>query len=134
MPIFKEDHKDIKKKASEMKQQLLKVQKDKLSSNDLSVNDTPKSISHSRNWEHQIIIEQKQDLSLKEKLEKVQLELQAYNNQKKLFKKSINNIKKGKENFYPDESKYLWKDYIEVIKSLNSNLKSMKKNLKKQGA
>nr|YP_009364344.1 hypothetical protein [Ophiocordyceps sinensis]ARF03385.1 hypothetical protein [Ophiocordyceps sinensis] len=136
IPIFTQ--KEIKKKASDMKQKLLKLQNDKLNNNDLSnVCSEPtatKSISHSRKWEHNIIIEKRQDLSLNDQLDKVQSEIQAYNNQKKKFKQSINNIKKGKEKFYPDESKYLWKDYIEVIKSLNINLKSIKKNLKKQGA
>lgn len=139
-PIFtpSENHKDIKKKASEIKQKLLKLQKDKLKTSNLNGEggsrrrEVSKSIRESRNWKHKIIIEQRQDLSLEDKLKKVQFELDASTNQKKLFKKSINNIKKGKENFYPDESKYLWKDYIEVIKSLRSNLKSMKKNLKKQ--
>nr|YP_009449476.1 hypothetical protein [Hirsutella vermicola]AQT19623.1 hypothetical protein [Hirsutella vermicola] len=121
-----------------MKEKLLKIQNEKLKTKDLSgvsSESISKSISHSRKWKHKIIIDEPfgapKDLSLKEKLEKIQFELEAYNNQKKIFKQSIKNIKKGKENFYPDESKYLWKDYIEIIKILNSNLKSMKKNLKK---
>ena len=137
IPIFTQDLKEIKKKASEMKQKLLKLQIDKLNTNDLSIDcyepTATKSLSHSRKWKQNIIIEKRQDLSLKDQLDKVESEIQAYKNQEKKFKQSINNIKKGKEKFFPDESKYLWKDYIEVIKSLNFNLKSIKDNLKKQG-
>lgn len=60
-----------------MKQKLLKIQKDKISSSDLGVYETPKSISQSRKWEHQIIIEEKKDLSLKEDLDKVRYELEG---------------------------------------------------------
>lgn len=134
-----QDHKDIKKKASDIKQKLLKLQNDKLNTNDINISSSgsaacqaTKSISKSRKWEHKIMIEKRQDLSLKYQLDKIQFELEAYKNQKKKFQQSIDNIKKGKENFYPDEAKNLWKDYIEVIKSLNLNLKSMKNNLKKQ--
>nr|UED14383.1 hypothetical protein [Ophiocordyceps sp.] len=128
------EHKDIKKKALNMKEKILKIQNEKLITDNLSsVDCISKSISNSKKWKQKINIDElaPQDLSLKEKLEKIQFELDAYTNQKKKFKQSINNIKKGKENFYPDEAKYLWKDYIEVIKILKSNLKSMKKNLKK---
>lgn len=135
IPFSSQDHKDIKKKASEMKQKLLKLQTDKLNTNNINIDCSEcashtKSISQSRKWEHKIMIEKRQDLSLKDQFDKVKSELEAYNNQKKKFQQSI---KKGKETFYPDESKNLWKDYIDVIRNLNLNLKSMKKNLKKQG-
>jgi hypothetical protein len=38
-------------------------------------------------------------------------------------------INKGRENFYPDESKELFINYIEAIKELRNNLKIAKKNL-----
>nr|YP_009546963.1 hypothetical protein [Hirsutella thompsonii]AYP41279.1 hypothetical protein [Hirsutella thompsonii]AYP41309.1 hypothetical protein [Hirsutella thompsonii]AYP41337.1 hypothetical protein [Hirsutella thompsonii] len=132
------DHKDIKKKASEMKQKILEIQKDKSKQNDLNIDSSSlhnKNTNSFRtirnNWNHKINIENRQDLSLQDQLNKIKFELEAYKLQKKKFQQSINNIKKGKENFYPDQSKYLWKDYIEVIKHLNFNLESMRKNLKK---
>lgn len=119
-----------------MKQKLLKLQNDQLNTKNINIDpcSSDSTNSKTRVWEHKIIIEKRQDLSLQDQLDKVQSELEAYNKQKEKFQQSINNIKKGKENFYPDEAKNLWKDYIEVIKNLNFNLKSMKKNLKKQGA
>jgi hypothetical protein len=128
-------YKDIKKKASEMKQKLLELQKEKLNQSDWNLDSSSihnKNTNSFRNWNHQIYIENRPNLSLKDQLNKMKFELEAYKIQEKKFEQSINNIKKGKENFYPDQSKYLWKDYIEVIKHLNFNLKSMKKNLKKQ--
>lgn len=136
IPFYTQEDKNIKKKALEMKQKLLRMQSDKLNTNDLSMDCRSKSMHSNLNkkWKHNIVIEKREDLSLNDQLDKVQFELEAYNNQKKKFQQSINNIKKSKENFYPDEAKYLWRDYIEVIKSLKFNLKSMKNNLKKQGA
>ncbi len=129
------EHKDIKKKAREMKQKILKLQKDSsLLQNDLNIDSSKVDttlFSSNRNWKQTINIENRQNLSLKDQLTKIKYELEAYKLQKKKFKQSISDIKKGKENFYPDESKYLWKEYIEVIKHLKFNLKSMKKNLKK---
>lgn len=71
-----------------MKQKLLKLQNDKLNTNELRIDCSPKSISHSRKWEHNIIIEKRQDLSLKDQLDKIQFELEAYTNQKKNLNKA----------------------------------------------
>jgi hypothetical protein len=41
-------------------------------------------------------------------------------------------INKNKENFYPEESQSLFEEYIKVIKLLKTNLKDIKKELKKE--
>lgn len=115
-----------------MKEKIINIQKDKLLKNENVDINSSGSGRLNRKWEHTIVIEENPKLSLKEQQDRVENELKAYYNQKKKFKNIINKIKKGKENFYPDESKFLFKDYIKVINNLNANLKSMKTKLKKQ--
>lgn len=132
MFTYKKKHKDIIKRASSMKEKIINIQKDKLLNNENVDINSSGSGRLNRKWEHTIVIEENLKLSLKEQQGRVENELKAYYNQKKKFKNIIDKIKKGKENFYPDESKFLFKDYIKVINNLNANLKSMKTTLKKQ--
>jgi hypothetical protein len=49
-----------------------------------------------------------------------------------MFKKFVINIDKGKENFYPNESRSLFNNYIDVIENrLLPDLKNQKSYLKK---
>jgi hypothetical protein len=77
------------------------------------------------------VIEEKPKLTKSQQLDRIIDEYKAYDTQEKKFKNTIKNIKKNKENFYPEESTDLFKDYIKIIKDLKTNLKSMQKNIKK---
>lgn len=125
----KKVHKDITEKARELKEEVLGTQNKDWKDNTA---DSNKSISGNREWEHKIHIQERTNLSDLEQLNKLDYEYKAYNNQDKKFKKIISDIKKNKEKFYPKESISLFEDYIEVIKNLKANLKSMKKGLKKK--
>ena len=85
-----------------------------------------------RKWDNTISIEELPQLSIDQQLNKIKNEYKAYDNQEKKFKNTINNIKNNKENFYPNESTSLFKQYIELIRDLKTNLKFMQKELKKQ--
>jgi hypothetical protein len=93
--------------------------------------ETFNSFSGKRAWVKTIQITEKQlSLSNEEALSRIQYEYEAYTNQSHKFQMIINNIKIGEEKFYSDESIVLFKQYIEVIEHLKSNLSSMKKNIK----
>nr|YP_010259465.1 LAGLIDADG endonuclease [Stachybotrys echinatus]UIX25761.1 LAGLIDADG endonuclease [Stachybotrys echinatus] len=130
----KKTHKDISKKASEMKDKVINVQNEKLlNTNNLNnITTEKKEFYGNRKWEETISIQERPQLSIPQQLEKIKYEYKAYDNQEKKFQKTINNINNNKENFYPKESTSLFKDYIEVIKGLKINLKSMETNLKKR--
>lgn len=90
------------------------------------------SFSGKRLWTDTIKLNnQKVILSDEEALSKIKLEYEAYVNQAKKFEVIINNIKDGKEKFFPDQSTILFKEYIELINQLKSNLALMEKNIKK---
>ena len=126
----KKIHKDIAKKAKEMKDKLMDLQRKKLEDNSDLTNDNNIAGLQNREWNNTIILENRPTLSLKEQLDKLNSEFKAYKNQNKKFRKIIKDIEKGKEEFFPSESKSLFKEYIEVIDQLNVNLRKMKKNLK----
>jgi molecular chaperone GrpE (heat shock protein) len=64
-------------------------------------------------------------------LDNIKYEYECYDIQTKKFSDIINNIEHNKENFYPPESKYLFKDYLKVIDNLKKDLKTMEDNIKK---
>ena len=117
-----------------MKDKVINVQNEKLlNTNNLNnITTEKKEFYGNRKWEETISIQERPQLSIPQQLEKIKYEYKAYDNQEKKFQKTINNINNNKENFYPKESTSLFKDYIEVIKGLKINLKSMETNLKKR--
>jgi hypothetical protein len=123
----KKVHKDISKKASEMKEKILNIQ-NLPRTNDVTAKDF---VSH-RNWEQSIVIEKRSELSIPQQLERIKFESKAYKNQEKKFKDIINDINNEKENFFPTESKGLFEDYLKVIDQLNKNLNLMKKNISRK--
>lgn len=125
----KKIHKDIKEKALEMKKKVLYSQNK--GSSVKNFNDKTSNPLFKRKWDKKIVIEERPQLTISQQVDRIKSEYKAYDIQEKKFKNTINNIKKNKENFYPNESTNLFKDYIEIIKDLKTNLKSMKKNLKK---
>jgi hypothetical protein len=74
----------------------------------------------------------KPKFTVKEQLNNVKSEFKAYDNQERKFKKIVIDINKKKENFFSDESRFLFKEYISVIKLLKKNLKSVEKKLLKE--
>lgn len=128
----KKIHKDIKKKATELQQKVLNNQKIKLENNNYQFDYIEKlSLSQKRNLNYNINIEQRMNLSYNDQLKKIQEEYKAYINQDKKFKKTLEDINKGRENFYPNESKLLFKEYLDLLRELKVNLKDMEKNMKK---
>ena len=69
------------------------------------------------------------NLSLFEQLDNVRFELVTYEAQQEKFKIIIKNILENKENFYPQESKTLFIEYIEVIDHLLEELKCREFNI-----
>ena len=80
------------------------------------------SFSEKRNWKESINIEDKPKFTIHEQLNNVKYAYKAYNNQENKFKKIVIDINKEKEEFFPNESKYLFKEYVSVIKILKKNL------------
>jgi len=127
-----------KKKASSLKEKIFNLQKKNLkekgaehtiSSRDTTFNQT--SFSERRGWNQTINLGDNPKFTRNDQLNNVRSEFQAYDNQEKKFKKIVVDINKEKENFFPEESTSLFKDYITVIKILKKNLKSVEKNIKK---
>lgn len=135
-PNKKKEHKDITKKALEMKEKLMETQNRKLTGLDLNFELASQnkqsfgSYSHNK-WKETITIEERPQISIDQQMDRIKSELKAYNDQSKKFKNIINNINKGKEKFYPEESKHLFKDYVELVDTLRVNIKYMETNLKK---
>lgn len=128
----KKVHKDITKKALEMKNKIIEIQNNKFTNgNNNVIIDRENSLNFvNKKWNHSIIIEDRQELSSIEQLERLNYEYKAYDNQTVKFQKIVDDINKGKEKFYPNEAKSLFKEYIEIIKKLKVNIKSMENNLK----
>lgn len=123
--------KDKKKKASELHDKLIEVQKRKVQNKDY-VEIKESLLQQKRDWKHKVTIDKSPEISLQDQINKINNEWDKYDKEGKKFKKIISDIKKGEERFYPDESKSLFKDYLLVIKNLKSNLKSMHSNLTKK--
>jgi len=116
-----------------MKNKVINVQNEKLLGSDAPNNLTieNKQISSlDRNWDKTISIEERPQISISQQLDRITYEYKAYEDQEKKFQNTINNINSNKENFYPKESTSLFKEYIEIIKGLKVNLKSMERELR----
>lgn len=109
-----------RKKALNLKNKILQIQNNNNNNKIHDLNITP--FNEKRNWNEKINIEKIPTFSSLDQLNNVEHEFKAYDNQEKKFKKIISNINKKKENFFPDESKYLFKEYVTVIKVLKKNL------------
>ena len=118
-----------KKKAFYLKEKIFNIQKRNLNnSSNTTFNKT--SFSKRRGWNQTINLGDNPKFTANEQLNNVRSEFKAYDIQEKKFKKIIIDINKGKENFYPEESKSLFKEYITVVKILKKNLKYVEKNIK----
>ena len=122
-----------KKKASYLKEKILNIQqKRNLNKNSTDTTFKQTSFSERRGWKETINLGDKPKFTVKEQLNNVKSEFKAYDNQERKFKKIVIDINKKKENFFADESRFLFKEYISVIKLLKKNLKSVEKRLLKE--
>lgn len=121
-----------KKRASSLKEKILDLQKKNLNKDSSNTTLKQESFSEKRNWKESINIEDKPKFTIHEQLNNVKYEYKAYNNQENKFKKIVIDINKEKEEFFPNESKYLFKEYVSVIKILKKNLKSVEKILSQE--
>lgn len=88
------------------------------------------SFSEKRNWGGRLdLSDLKPNLTTSAVLKNINEEKEAYDIQEKHFKNIVINIGKRKENFYADESRVLFTDYVKVVKILKENLKSLEDNL-----
>lgn len=134
--IFSLKKKKEKRKAAEtvinLKERIFEIQKNKDTINpDFKLKSANISLSKNRNWTGIIEIPKGSDFTIESQIKNIEYEYQAYFNQEKKFKKIVIDINDNKENFYPKESKSLFNEYVKVIKLLKSNLKDVKKELKK---
>lgn len=128
---FKEKRKAAKT-AINLKERIFEIQKNKDTINpDFNLKSANISLSKNRNWTNRIEIPKGSDFTIESQIKNIDDEYQAYFNQEKKFKKIVIDINDNKENFYPKESKSLFNEYVKVIKLLKSNLKDIKKELKK---
>lgn len=128
--LSNEDKKKNKKKAMELKEILLQKQKENLNFN-FNRKNLNNTFNSKRDWKETINIEEVPDFSIDNQLKNLNKEYILYDKQVNKFKRIVKNIDKGKENFYPNESKTLFNQYIHMIELLKTNLKSLEKNLKK---
>jgi hypothetical protein len=118
-----------KKEAWSLKRKLLKIQGKKGRRGEIERIEVT-------TWTHRkpkmdIEIHNKSNPTIFDQLERVKKVHQGTGNQIKAFNNIIKNVDENKENFYPNESTSLFKDYVILLKELKNNLKHMEENLKK---
>ena len=127
----KKKNRKITETAFNLKERILEIQNNKETMADFSHNSENISLSKTRNWTNRIEIPKVSDFTVESQKQNIDYEYKAYLNQEKKFKKIVLDINSNKENFYPNESKSLFNEYVKVIKVLKTNLKDIKKELKK---
>ena len=120
-----------KKRASYLKEKILDSQNKNLNKDYPNTTFKKESLSKRRNWKESIYIGDNPEFTINEQLNNVKHEYKAYDNQEKKFKKIVIDISKEKEEFFPGESKSLFKEYVGVIKILKKNLQHVEKTLSK---
>jgi hypothetical protein len=114
---------ELKKRAEDLKNQVLKNQTSSLVHKDFK----ELSFCQNRNWEGTVAIDKTPELSIADQIKHINEELDEYKSKIEKFKQVVINIDKGKENFYPDESRSLLNNYIDIIENkLIPNLKRQK--------
>lgn len=128
--IINMDPNSSKKKASELRKKVLKQQKDNLKRN-IKKNTEERTFKGKRNWNETISKQEVPNFTIESQLDNVKKEFTAYDNQTNKFNNIVNNIDNGKEQFFPDESKPLFEEYVHMIDLLKVNLKNIEANLNK---
>jgi len=132
----KKEKRKVTETVFNLKEKIFEIQKNKgtinkPNSEEVDFIQKSESLSTTRNWTNKIEIPKVSDFTIENQIKNIDYEYQAYFNQEKKFKKIVIDIHNNKENFYPEESKSLFKEYIKVIKLLKTNLKDIKRELKK---
>lgn len=110
---------ELKKRAEDLKNKVLKNQTSSLVHKELSFKN--------RKWEGTIAIDKTHEFSITDQIKHINEELEEYKSKIERFKEVVINIDKGKENFYPNESRSLFNNYIDIIENqLIPNLKRQK--------
>lgn len=125
----KKTKEDLEKKALELKNKILDLQAKNSSTPQGTIEN--KQNPKNRKWKETITIEKIPEITVEEQLNRINYEYTAYDMQDKKFRDIINNIDNNKENFYPPESKSLFKEYLIIIDVLKTEMKSVETNLKK---
>jgi hypothetical protein len=110
-------------KYPELKEQEIELSKDSSS--------TKEPLRERIKWTENINIETREELSLAKKIEMLKQTYDKFENLAEKFEGIINNINENKEEFFPEESKSLFKEYVEGTVPLKDNLQSMITNLEK---
>lgn len=127
--FYLNDKRKNKKKVSSLKEKIFEAQRRNANKN--TPNFKQNSFSEKRNIKKSINIGDQPKFSISDQIKDAEYEFKAYDNQEKKFKKIVVDINKGKEGFYPNESKSLFNEYVSVIKVLKKNLKLVEKTLSK---
>ncbi len=125
------DKKINKKKADKLKNMILNKQKENSHRSLWDAGADLGSPSYKDNWHGTVNVQRVEDFSFNSQLGNIHEEFRLYDIQTKKFKKIVHNIDRKKEEFFPSESKPLFKEYIDLVNILKKNLKSLEKNLKK---
>jgi len=130
---------ELKKRAEDLKNKVLNNQRNSVfnecryNSEDVKTNIKELSFSKNRNWDGRLAIDKTPEFSKTDQINFINEELYEYEKKIEKFKKIVINIDKGKENFYPNESRSLLNNYIDVIENrLLPDLKSQKTSLNKK--
>jgi hypothetical protein len=114
---------ELKKRAEDLKNKVLDNQTSSLVQKDFK----ELSFCRNRNWEGTVAIYKTPELSIADQIKHINEELDEYKSKIEKFKQVVINIDKGKENFYPNESRSLLNNYIDIIENkLIPNLKRQK--------
>ena len=122
--------KDLGERAQDLKEKLLEAQKDGIKAKDTEF----LSLAQKRSLTKKVEIPEVSDFTIESQLNKVKEEFIGYSNKEKEFKRIVIDIDKNKENFYPNESKPLFNEYISIVRLLKKNLRDIHKELKKKGS
>lgn len=135
---------ELKKRAEDLKNKVLDnqrgpapapnslVQARSQRSGDVAINIQELSLRNNRNWKGRLAIDKTTEFSIPDQINYIHEELEEYERKIAKFKKVVINIDKGKENFYPEDSRSLFNNYIDIIENkLLPNLKSQRTFLKK---
>jgi hypothetical protein len=125
--FFQKDEKskklELKKRAEDLKNKVLENQTSSLVQKDFK----ELSFCKNRNWEGTVAIDKTHEFSIADQIKHINEELDEYKSKIERFKQVVINIDKGKENFYPNESRSLLNNYIDIIENkLIPNLKRQK--------
>jgi hypothetical protein len=110
---------------SELKNRILEVQQEK-------DREMEKPLKFNRNnWDKTITKEKGQEVTKEYLIQVLNKEIKDYDEKIVRFAETVNKIDRNEENFYPKESKRLFKEYVEIVGILKDHMKSQLDDLTK---